>query len=441
MGDLKLILVLESPITAICEFCGKELMKSSFRDHKKRCRNLLPYKCLTCDKGFTSNYSLQQHNATQHLKLKNIVCDRCGKGFATNRSLSNHIRHVHNDETFKCHICGKVFAAKNGLTRHIARHDPLAYPCPICGDEVTSKKHMKIHTHPFKCGQCCKRFINENDKIAHACRKEQNFKATVSASGLFECSICTLAFHKQMALYNHVLKIHADKLQCSICLRLFSSEVERQGHSCPGRQVVHNCDFCGQSFDKKELMHLHRKLHTHKFKCYCCSKRFIDENTLNNHICLKKGQKPKTPKQSMAINRCKICKIDFQLHHEYLIHKKQHEIYQCPECPKRFASKKILWSHRDYMHNKRIIMSKKHEQLAATGSVDETVDGRRIIPPVHNAAHNEMRAHFDNSALAGSSYSSNNPTDIPYIMPQQVVSNVMTHNDPSYRSHFDYFSL
>ena len=465
----------------ICEFCGKEIRKNYLRTHWKLCKNILE-KCPTCDKGFLSKYLLQQHIDINHLKLKDFICDRCGNEFATQRRLNDHIRRVHTEgnldsKTFickydqcdkefprkrllqyhinkvhrdpkpgpiyECDLCNRVFKTKKGLRDHMVHHgDTKPFPCQFCGKRFYGKSHEKIHTHPFKCDVCNERFINEEEKNDHTCKKQIHFKPKFSPTGLLECDVCGLTFHKKVALNNHILRVHTDKLQCLSCRGLFRTEMERLTHHCTGSQTVHNCDFCGQSFEKKFTMHVHRKLHTHKFKCQVCSKRYIDETALKTHLCVKKGQKPKATKQSMAINKCKICKIDFQLHHEYLMHKKQHEIYECPDCPRRFASKKILWSHRDYMHKKRVLMSKKHEQLATTGSSDIATADDKITPPSNDMIVTKGPAnHFENNPVTASgSGMPVSSSDIPYMIPQQVVPMSVTNYETAFNS-ASYFSL
>jgi KRAB domain-containing zinc finger protein len=52
-----------------------------------------PYKCDICGKGFSGNYSLQDHIRTHTGDTAyTCKCDVCGKGFSYNSNLQKHIR-------------------------------------------------------------------------------------------------------------------------------------------------------------------------------------------------------------------------------------------------------------------------------------------------------------------------------------------------------------
>uniref|UniRef100_A0A1A9ZCM0 C2H2-type domain-containing protein n=1 Tax=Glossina pallidipes TaxID=7398 RepID=A0A1A9ZCM0_GLOPL len=61
------------------------------------------FKCLPCDKIFSSRCNLKQHNKIYHFGAVPYRCEECGKRFPTNAILNAHVTHPGSDA--KPHKC------------------------------------------------------------------------------------------------------------------------------------------------------------------------------------------------------------------------------------------------------------------------------------------------------------------------------------------------
>ena len=70
------------------------------KDKKRRQEN----RCLTCDKVFSTPYTLKSH-----MKLHNndrpFTCDECGKGFTLMSCLKTHMKAKHAGQSYPCQVC------------------------------------------------------------------------------------------------------------------------------------------------------------------------------------------------------------------------------------------------------------------------------------------------------------------------------------------------
>lgn len=255
-----------------CEKCPKKFWKqNNLNSHLRTHEGLRPYPCNQCDKQYLKSSHLNMHIRVIHQDTNlEIQCDAegCDKVFRREQSFQYHKRLKHSEKTsdpqkWVCDECGKTFKCKWNLNQHKIRH-------------------AGIEHYPFKCDQCPKRFVASKDFKAH----------TLRHAGIknFECDFCGLKKTTMKELKIH-LNYHTKEKQwsCTECPSMvFNSSSNLSLH----RKTVHykikdfNCQFCQQSFARRETLRYHEMTHTGEKprECSICGKRFIQLIALKTHI-------------------------------------------------------------------------------------------------------------------------------------------------------------
>ena len=136
----------------------------------KRVKVILPqkdakarHKCPICPRVFERQYSVQRHIAL-HKGDKKYKCDECNARYSLRFNLNRHKRRVHSSENSKigsnhtrCEICGLWFKVTATFRIHCYSH----YHPDHSQKVVTSEDDLK-------CPQCCEKFLNWPDHVAHA---------------------------------------------------------------------------------------------------------------------------------------------------------------------------------------------------------------------------------------------------------------------------------
>lgn len=255
-----------------CEKCPKKFWKeNNLNSHLRTHEGLRPYPCNLCDKQYLKSSHLNMHIRVIHTDTNlEIQCDAegCDKVFRREQSFQYHKRLKHSEQasdpqTWVCDECGKTFKCKWNLNQHKIRH-------------------AGIEHYPFKCEQCPKRFVASKDFKAHNLRH----------AGIknFECNYCGLKKTTMKELKIH-LNYHTKEKQwsCTECPSMvFNSSSNLSLH----RKTVHykikdfTCQFCQQSFARRETLRYHEMTHTGEKprECGICGKRFIQLIALKTHV-------------------------------------------------------------------------------------------------------------------------------------------------------------
>lgn len=237
----------------------------------------------------TFDYSIE---VNQIKKKKTKQCDLCLKSFNNKRKLIIHMKHHFSGNfilkkvsknvcsitvkcvypkkisgqknSFECKVCLKRFTDYSNCRRHIQNHYNIVkktHTCHICTKSYTNahnlKVHMRIHLNekPFKCDTCQLAFFRKDTLQTH----KRTHKTKYSNSEIC-CHICHKTFSSNSCLLRHT-KMHKNK-------------------------NPYTCDFCEQSFFRKDLLIVHiRSKHTGEkpHKCNVCMKSFFENSVLTRH--------------------------------------------------------------------------------------------------------------------------------------------------------------
>ena len=313
-----------------CSLCYRVFStKAGKLNHVSKCKWV---RCDKCSRVFNGQDDMDSHQCFEGQKPTEgsgieFSCGKCGKTFLNNYYLKQH--QVIHRETFHCGICDKFMKSQEELLPHAKICEMVQkiraegqVQCDLCEDVLTRPKdlrmHYQIHTHPYTCIKCNKRFVKESGLLAHSCKSDNSF----------ECPKCYKNFSSSRFLNRHMETDHGKGLFiCKDCNKTFNRRIKFQKHICrleDGTYVNKDtsnkmcCSTCGKTFSSRSNLNKHMVAHGEKqFRCLHCGKHFHYENYLRDHI------------SSVHLN----------LHN-----------YQCTDCGKTMKSKTGLIAHVKQFH-------------------------------------------------------------------------------------------
>lgn len=271
------------------------------------------FKCDFCSKTYSSNVSLQRHRESTHLfDGKFYECDKCS--YATKLKKNLQIHFLIHTSPFECLHCDKKFGAKVSLQRHLKHHEgPQKFNC-FCGRSFKTLRAIKIH------------------RI-----KQHGSDRLVEKS--FECNTCPYAAKFEYLLKRHVLT-HMKFFTCDHCGQKYAKEKQLKEHLTKCRKLLDfSCKFCPKNFQNFKTLNQHLKSHAGREECPICF-QMLSASFIKEHIRRHKAQQEK-PKLE-----CKICSKLFLTSTHLKLHKTTHnKRYECDFCGHRLAKKGVLFQH------------------------------------------------------------------------------------------------
>ncbi|GBN64541.1 Zinc finger protein 836 [Araneus ventricosus] len=314
------------------------------------------FKCVVCDKTFSSRYSLTYHYANHTPRIRFYVCDICNKGFYFKGRLNIHMKaHSTKNKSFVCCICGSSFKDEGVYKRHCNLHikdRTNPFSCEECGKTFTEKLIFEVHqlTHTaktsFRCEVCAKIFFEECVYLKH----KDGHKLV-----LFKCNTCSKEFDSSTRLKRHE-ESHKPRT-CSLCLEVFHDEEAYFNHWVAHENVntpttpskCNTCGYCQEEFKTQNELKDHVEVQ-HKYWCSVCSIDFQTIISYKRHINMHTNEssleQDKTEPDKFT---CNVCNKEYKTQAQLSRHLSGHDPkkpFGCEVCGKFFDDESFLKTHR-----------------------------------------------------------------------------------------------
>lgn len=185
--------------------------------------------CSLCPSSHCDMAKLHQHIRIRHRgEDRKLLCSKeSGTYHPFPSSSTKRIPYAPITKTHKCTHCGKVFKCSKTLKVHIGIHT-LPFHCNQCEKRFSSrcglKKHQRVHTgeRPFKCSHCDRKFMCAGSLKWHV--------RTHTGERPYCCTICGKTSVQHLARH---MRMHAGEKNylCSICGKAFLSSGELMLHT------------------------------------------------------------------------------------------------------------------------------------------------------------------------------------------------------------------
>ncbi|CAH0547711.1 unnamed protein product [Brassicogethes aeneus] len=275
----------------------------------------------------TTGTDVKQDELLQNLNIDQLILTNTIEGnfLEPNDFISNlEALKVTPAEIFKCDYCQKEYKHKGSFLHHLKT-------CSCLHALHGSGSTMSI------CPECRTPCTSKEVLIEH-------IKTTHNSKNLHICNVCNHVAHSNRTLSYHMLKHENKVYQCEICGKSFNRKnllsIHKKMHSQQNSTQV-LCPICGKSFHYKSGMVYHMKMHnqTRDYVCNICDKRFYMKAVLNRHVRCHTGDRPYA---------CQYCEKKFYSKSEMLKHEMLHtgvRPHKCQFCDKGFTQKFNLELH------------------------------------------------------------------------------------------------
>jgi hypothetical protein len=244
----------------------------------------------------------------EHSLEGKIPCLVCGK-FLKPNSLDSHFKRFHESTLYACDLCPKVCISKPDIISHVLCHTSLEsrrkYQCTYCLKWYIKKATLEHHIlmrhtqldNDFKC-ECGAGFKTEMRLRYHKVIIEKKFfflknliffifQRLTHENGSHLCLECNKTYPSLHNLRIHISHFHKSKSPCSVCGKLVAPGTFMNRHMKSHGPPSIECDVCLRKFTVRESMIEHqRSVHGMGETLFCpdCGKKFGSKKTLKRHI-------------------------------------------------------------------------------------------------------------------------------------------------------------
>jgi len=392
-----------------CSVCTKMIAWNRMVTHRKLFHpEVLPFDCTDCPHT-THNWECMWRHRKHHVLQLPIKCPHCTASYTTVTKCNTHIQHAHPT----CELLPvpaldkiqiKVNKTKKSIgvgcvgTKSVKAKVKQEYKCKYCGKEENGPGHLErheaIHTLPFHCSQCPRRFSKKYYLMNHtkghklrtlsksksnrsknlgvgvgpghiqkeircpACgenvngraKLEQHLKIYHPSFKAYKCQDCAFATAKHDILKAHV-RFHrgGDAFPCPHCTASFPRMIGRDRHVIdvhpgmpttaeispgPKQQRRASVHPTGYYNPKDEPLPVELVEGGNQFKCHICDREFERVRRYEEHF--RKNHPGTKP------YKCKVCPYETISSRTMDAHEKVHtesNEFKCDSCTASFTSR------------------------------------------------------------------------------------------------------
>lgn len=223
------------------------------------------YRCFYCTLDFDDIELLKEHSITNHTYCDIKSLRRCkGEQGELKVDISSLV----------CKECSFVVDNTDQIIKHLIAEHKFEYD----KGAGTSFLEFKLNKAEIMCPFCKEQFTFFGNVLKHI--NDKHFQKN------FICTYCGLYFCKEVNLRGHIANKHNVGLQCNHCSLLLPNKSKLILHMANMHGTkVSKCNLCAESFTNPYIRAKHMvERHNVEFKCKYCTKVFIKNSILKNHV-------------------------------------------------------------------------------------------------------------------------------------------------------------
>lgn len=302
-------------------------MRRNLHSRVDRTSEFDSYKCLKCDRFYSSKKSLDRHTLTHN--DKKFKCENCDKQFFCLDKLLKHVdlhKTKEKPQPVLCRICNKNFRKTDTMVRHLNAHK-RANPKEVFSILKEIRDRRKLENSPESLETCQPNEDNEETRRNERSPSESESGAT-----------------KTLRRRN----VRAEQRDSDV----LNSDSSNDNVESQDDTLLHHCRHCNKRYSTERSLQRHLLIHDEKkFVCSVCNMKFYRQDRLKSHVdryghdetkARVEPQRPPDDKSAIKLINSWI--------REELDSDNEGKGFPCKICGKSYDTKKSLSKHQANTH-------------------------------------------------------------------------------------------